>query len=139
MRDRSVRCVLPMLLAALLIGCQDGTGPGTTTLELPEPPDLTAAVFQSTHESGYFPGGYVSQYAIWIGTPGATTPNAGLVVGAATPVFVRSNGRLVHATAAAIRPGDLIQVWREASVSYGAVQAPPGQPCYLGRQVIIVR
>jgi hypothetical protein len=131
--------MLPLVLTALLIGCQDSAGPDTTTLELSGPPDLTVAVFQSTHESGFFPGGYVSQYAVWIGSPGATKADAGVVIGAATPVFVRSGGTLARTTAAAIVPGDVIQVWRDASVTYGAVQAPPGQPCYHGRQIVIVR
>ena len=138
MRARSTWSLLPLLLTALLTGCQQGTGPGTT-LELPEPPNLTAAVFQSTHESGNFPDGYVSQYAVWIGAPGAASPSAGLLVAAARRYMSGRNGTLAKATAAAIRPGDLIEVWRDASVSYGAVQAPPGQPCFIGRQVVIVR
>lgn len=138
MRNQSLRRMLPLLVTALLTGCQDGTGPDTT-LVLSGPPDLTAAVFQSTYESGPSPNGYISQYAVWIGSPGATSADAGLVVGAAIPVFVRSGGVLTRTTGAAIATGDIIQVWRDASVAYGAVQAPPGQPCYRGKQVVIVQ
>jgi hypothetical protein len=125
-------------VTALLAGCQDGTGP-STTLVLTQPPDLTAVVFQSTHESGPTPGGYVSQYAVWIGNSGATSGDAGVVVGAGIPVFVSSSGKLTRTTGEAIAAGDLIQVWRDASVAYGAVEAPPGTPCYIGTQIVILR
>jgi hypothetical protein len=138
MRDQCFRSMLPLLLTALLTGCQDGTGPDTA-LDLSEPPDLTAVVFQSTYESGPSPNGHISQYAVWIGAPGASNPNAGVVIGAATPLFVRSGATLTRTTAAAIASGDLIQLWRDASVAYGAVQAPPGRPCYRGEQIVIVR
>jgi hypothetical protein len=138
MRDRSLRRLFPLLLTTLIAGCQDETGPDTT-LVLSRPPELTAAVFQSTHESGPSPNGPISQYAVWIGSPGATNADAGVVVGAGTPVFVRSSGELTRTTGAAIAVGDLIEVWRDASVAYGAVQAPPGQPCYHGTQIVIAR
>lgn len=138
MRDQFFRSMLPLLLTALLTGCQDGTG-ADTALELSGPPDLTAVVFQSTYESGPSPNGYISQYAVWLGAPGATSPDAGIVIGAATPVFVRSGATLTRTTAAAIASGDIIQLWRDASVAYGAVQAPPGQPCYRGEQIVIAR
>ncbi len=139
MRDQSLPSVLPLLLTVLLAGCQDGTDPNTT-LVLTRPPDLTATVFQSTHESGPSPnGGQISQYAVWIGSGGATTADAGVVVGTVVPVFVRSSGKLTRTTGAAIAAGDIIQVWRDASVAYGAVQAPPGQPCYRAMQIVIVQ
>jgi hypothetical protein len=138
MRDQCLRSMLPLLLTALLTGCQDGAGPDTT-LVLSGPPNVTAAVFQSTHESGPSPNGYISQYAVWIGNPGATSADAGIVVGAATPVFVRFRGELTRTTGATIKAGDIIQVWREASPAYGAVQAPPGRPCYYGKQIVIVQ
>jgi hypothetical protein len=130
--------MLVLVLTLGTAGCQDGTGPGSA-LVLPGPANLTAVVFQSTHESGFTPAGYVSQYAIWIGSSGATSADAGLVVGAATPAFVSSNGKLTRTTAAAIAGGDVIQVWRDASVAYGAVEAPPGKPCYTSAQVVIMR
>ena len=138
MSNQFLRSMLPLLLSALLTGCQEGTAP-ETTLVLSAPPDLTVAVFQSTHESGPSPNGYISQYAVWIGNPGATSADAGVVVGAATPVFIRTHGALTRTTGAAIEPGDIIEVWRDSSVAYGAVQAPPGRPCYRGEQVLILR
>lgn len=127
-----------LLLTLATTGCQDGTGP-STTLVLSRPPDLTAVVFQSTHESGPTPGGYVSQYAVWIGSSGALNADAGLVVGSATPLFMSSHGKLTRTNAAAIAVGDVLQVWRDASVAYGAVEAPPGKPCYTSTQVVILR
>jgi len=129
---------IALFLTLVTTGCQDGTGP-STTLVLSRPADLTAVVFQSTHESGPTPGGYVSQYAVWIGSSGAINPDAGLVVGSETPLFVSSDGKLTRTSAAAIAVGDVIQVWRDASVAYGAVEAPPGKPCYTSTQVVILR
>jgi hypothetical protein len=83
MRNHLPPSLVALLLTALLAGCQDGTDP-STTLVLSRPPDLTAVVFQSTHESGPTPGGFVSQYAVWIGNFSATTADAGVVVGAVT-------------------------------------------------------
>lgn len=138
MRAPSARSMLAPLLMAWIAGCRDGTG-SNTELVLSGPADLTAVVFQSTHESGYAPGGYISQYAVWIGRPGATSPDAGVVVGTETPVFLSTAGELTRVTGADIAEGDMLQVWRDPSVAYGAVQAPPGRPCYLGLQVVIER
>jgi hypothetical protein len=138
MRGDWLQSTFVLLLTLVTAGCQDGIGPSTELVHS-GPPGLTAIVFQSTHESGPTPGGYVSQYAIWFGSSGAMSADAGLVVGAATPVFVSSNGKLTRTSAAAIAVGDVIQVWRDASVAYGAVEAPPGKPCYTGTQVVILR
>jgi hypothetical protein len=138
MRGHWLHSMFVLLLSLVTGGCQDGTDP-STVLVLSGPADLTAVVFQTTHESGPTPGGYVSQYAVWIGSSGAMSADAGLVVGAATPVFLSSNGKLTRASAAAITVGDVIQVWRDASVAYGAVEAPPGKPCYTSTQVVILR
>jgi hypothetical protein len=54
-------------------------------------------------------------------------------------VFVSSNGKLTRSSVAAIAVGDVIQVWRDASIAYGAVEAPPGKPCYTGTQVVLLR
>src|SRR5688500_18954005 len=136
-RVQTLRSVLLLAFAALL-GCQDTAGPDTT-LAVSGPPALTAAVFQSRHEEFISPVGPISQYAVWIGLPAGTRPDAGVLVGAKTPVFLRINGELSRATGAAIEAGDLIQLWRDGSVSYGAVQAPPGAPCYHATQVVIER
>ena len=135
---QSFRRALPLLLFTLLTGCQDSAAP-EVALVLPTPPDMVVIVFQSTHENFYSPVGYVSQYAVWIGSYGVPRPEAGVVVSASTPVFIRERGGLTRATGAAINPGDVLEVWRDASVAYGAVQAPPGAPCYRGLQVVISR
>ena len=103
------------------------------------PPDLRVTVFRSTHEEFISPVGPISQYAVWIGRPTGTRPDAGVLVAAKTPVFLRINGALARTTGAAITAGDFVQVWRDASVAYGAVQAPPGAPCYHATQVVIER
>lgn len=79
MLDQFLRSMLALLLSALFTGCQDGTGPNTA-LVLSRPPDLTVVVLKSTHESGPTPGGYISQYAVWIGGSGATSAETGVVV-----------------------------------------------------------
>ena len=136
-RIQALRGVL-LLAIATVLGCQENAGPDTT-LAVSGPPALTAAVFQSTHEEFVSPVGPISQYAVWIGPPAGTRPDAGVLVGAKTPVFLRINGGLARATGAAIKTGDLIQLWRDSSVAYGAVQAPPGAPCYQATQIVIER
>jgi hypothetical protein len=138
MRERSLHSLLALALMIQLAGCQDATAPDAE-LVLTGPPDLTAVVFQSTQESMNSPAGYISQYAVWIGSRGAASPDAGVVIGSPTPVFLRSRGKLTSVTAATIAVGDFIKVWRDASVAYGAVEAPPEMPCYTGTQVVIVR
>ena len=138
MRDKSLGSVFALLLMARLAGCQDATGPNAT-LVLSRPPDLTAVVFRSTHESGPTPAGVISQSALWIRTSGARSADAGVVIGDLIPVFVSSNGKLTRTSAAAIAVGETIQVWRDGSVAYGAVEAPPGKPCYTGTQIVIMR
>lgn len=137
MRVRASGSLLLLALTAVL-GCQDNAAPDTL-LAISGPPDLTAAVFRSTHEEFISPVGPISQYAVWIGLPAGSRPDAGVLVGKTTPVFLRINGGLSQTTGASIRAGDLIQVWRKASVAYGAVQAPPGAPCYQATQIVIER
>lgn len=138
MRERSLHGLLALVLMIQLTGCQDAAAPDAE-LVLTGPPDLTAVVFQSTHENMNSPAGYISQYAVWIGSRGAASPDAGVVIGSPTPVFLRSRGKLTSVTGATIAVGDSIEVWRDASVAYGAVEAPPGMPCYTGTQLVIVR
>ena len=138
MRNHFPPSLVALLLTAPLAGCQDGTSP-STTLVLSRPPDLTAVVFQSTHESGPTPGGFVSQYAVWIGNFSPTSADAGVVVGALTPVFASSSGKLTRTTGEAIAAGDIIQVSRNTSVAYGAEEAPPGAPCHEGTQIVIMQ
>jgi hypothetical protein len=136
MRVRALRNLLVLGLA--VAACQDNAGPDAS-LPLSGPADLTATVFRSTHEEFISPVGPISQYAVWIGLSSDTRPDAGVLVGARTPVFLRIGSTLSRASAASIRAGDRVHVWRDASVSYGAVQAPPGAPCYHATQVVIER
>lgn len=130
---------IPLLLAlAVVVGCQDTAGPDAT-LAISGPPDFTAAVFQTTHEEFISPVGPISQYAVWIGPSARTRPDAGVLLGPKTPVFIRRHGALSQTTGASLKVGDLIQVWRDASVAYGATQAPPGAPCYHATQIVIER
>ena len=138
MLERSLRNLLPFIFTVQLLGCQDAAAPDTE-LPVTGPPDLAVVVFQSTHESMFSPAGYISQYAVWIGSRGAGDAEAGVVIGSAIPVFVRIKGKLTRAGGASIAVGDSIEVWRDGSVGYGAVEAPPGKPCYTGTQVVIVR
>jgi hypothetical protein len=139
MRSGSSRLSLSSVLLLALAGCGDQTRPQGDPAVLPDPPNLTALVFQSTRRSGATPVGFITQYELWIGPPGSTTPEAGLVIGEKTPVFERMNETLIPTTAAAIAVGDLLDVWREPSAAYGSVQAPPGAPAYYALQVIVAR
>ena len=133
------RLSLGFALLLALAGCGDQTRPEGDPQILPDPPNLMARVFQSTRRSGPTPAGYISQYELWIGAPGSTAPEAGLVIGEKTPVFQRIDEELVLTTAATIAVGDLLAVWREPGAAYGSVQAPPGRPAYYASQVVVTR
>ena len=126
-----------VLIAA---ACSGATSP-TATLVLQTNPDLSGNVMKVEYESGNGPGfGPYAQWDIWVLIPPASSANAGVVLPVAAPVFLRSNGGLVTATASQIRVGDRLEVWRDpVHVSYGAVQGPPGAPTYEGTQIVIVR
>ena len=126
-----------VLIAA---ACSGSTSP-TATLVLQTDPDLSGNVMKVEYESGNGPGfGPYAQWDIWVLIPPASSANAGVVLPVAAPVFLRSNGGLVTATASQIRVGDRLEVWRDpVHVSYGAVQGPPGAPTYEGTQIVIVR
>ena len=136
MRDR-LRTMLSLLLTAGAAACQSATAPDTSLL-LSGAPDLVAVVSKTTYESGPTPGGYVSQYDIWVAVRPSTAADAGVVVGTSTPVFLSRHGVLARTTGASISIGDSIQVWHDASVAYGAVESPPGAPCYTGTQIVIL-
>src|SRR5262245_7532032 len=128
----------PVLLAALILACGGGTEPDPAT-PLTTPPDLTAVVFRSAYDDGQSPEGQLSQYDVWIGAPGAAAADAGVIVGRHTPVFLSTGDRLSQTTGASIRVGDTVDVWGDGSVAYGAVECPPGAPCYGSKQVVIRR
>jgi hypothetical protein len=140
MRVNRHRVVLSSLLSALVFGggaCTSATSP---PLLFATAPDLSGTVSKAEFEGGNGPAGPYSQYDIWLIVPPASSANAGVVVGTSTPVFVHGNSGLVAVSAAEIRVGDQIQVWRDPiHVAYGAVQGPPGAPTYEGTQIVIMR
>lgn len=112
------------------------------TAALPDAQDsstLLGRVVQSTNESGYTPEGYSSQYAVWIAIAPSPSANAGVVVNASAAVYLSRGGIVVSTIAGSIRTGDSVQVWRDNTVAYGAVEAPPGAPCYSATKVVILR
>lgn len=129
------------LLAATLIAlpaCGDGTGPGED-LVIRVAPNFAATVDRSALESAKGPNGPYSQYDIWVIVAPGVQANAGVVLPASAPVFVRHGGSLAVADGSMIRKGDRLEVWRESQVVSGAVQAPPGAPLYVATQVVIDR
>ena len=130
------------LVAAAVIAasaCGDGsTGPGES-LVIKTAPQFAATVDKSTLESGNGPNGPYSQYDLWVIVLPGIAANAGVVVPASVPVFLRHDGRLDASAASVIHKNDKIEVWREPQVVTGAVQAPPGAPLYVATQVVIGR
>src|SRR5262245_5213197 len=127
--------LLTVVALAAFAGCDSPTAPDE--LVVTGAPDLTAVVTHATYESGMTPAGYMSQYDLWISTSPARTSDAGVVVGSSTPVFIRINGQLHRASSASFKVGDAVQVWHDGTVGYGAVESPPGKPCYVSTQVVI--
>jgi hypothetical protein len=125
------------LLGAMLAGCSDSLPPAGGEDPRTDAPDLIVTVFRNTRESGDFPGGPHTQYALWVGGAGQKAPDAGVVIGENVPVYRRADGRLLPAGAGTIRVGDVVEVWRDPHVGFGAVQAPPGRPSYTAVQVVI--
>jgi hypothetical protein len=61
------------------------------------------------------------------------------VIPATLAVFARHNGQIFSSTANNIKVGDLLEVWHNRDVGYGAVQGPPGAPTYESTQIVIDR
>jgi hypothetical protein len=137
MRAGRHSCSRVFLFGALLAGCGDSLSPTGGEDPRTDPADLIVTVFRNTRESGNFPGGPHTQYALWVGGAGQQAPDAGVVIGEKTPVYQRAGGRLVPTGAATIRVGHVVEVWRDRHVGFGAVQAPPGRPSYTAVQVVI--
>lgn len=138
---------LIVLMALAGTGCSDSTGSDgggncalTTVAFSLTPADLSARVSTVTFDNEIGPWGPLNQYNLWLTIAPSIAPNAGLVVGKAVPVFVQVGSTPVMASSAcAIAVGDSLHVWHDATVVYGAVEAPPGAPAYYGTQVLIVR
>jgi hypothetical protein len=135
MRSTAIAASLPLICC---IAC--GSPTDITTLVLSTPPDFSGLVTQVTLEEGNSPGGFVSQFDVWVSISPSSVANAGVVVGKSTPVFIRvQSGSLTSVMPDAIRAEDSVEIWHDKTVAYGAAQAPPGAPTYLATQVVILR
>ena len=135
------RTVCAMATAVSICACSsDPTSPGPGP-DLPSSqPDLAGIAAQVNHESGYTPGGYASQYDVWLRVPPDSVPGTGVVIGKSAEVFIEgTGGALTAATAADIQVGDQIEIWKGAGSVYGSDQAPPGAPAYSAVEVVILR
>ena len=133
----AVRCCVWSVLL-LLAGCDgEQSRPPDDPEILTRPSDLTAVVYRTARRSGATPVGPITQYELLVGAPESSAPDAGLVLGEATPVFRRDGDDLIPVTPGAIAAGQLIEVWHNGSVIYGATVAPPGAPAYYALQVAI--
>jgi hypothetical protein len=120
------------------MACDGPTGPGVT-LVLSAAPDFVAVVTKNSYQSGLNPAGWsFSQYDLWVALPPSDTADAGVVISDSTPVFFKNRFGLARGSAASIRTGQTVSVWHDTHVVYGSVQAPPGSPCYVGTQVLVL-
>ena len=129
-----------LLLAAA--ACHDATSPTgpPATPALTTAADLSGRVTRVTYEGGDGPAGPYSQYDVWVAVRGSAVANAGVVVPAKGPVYVRGGGGITYAaTPGDLRAGDAVEVWHDRTAAYGAVQGPPGAPTYIATQVVITR
>ena len=67
----------------------------------------------------------------------SASANAGVVIPTNAPVFVRHNGQIFSSRVTNVKAGDLVEVWHDKTVGYGAAQAPPGAPVYAATQIVI--
>ena len=134
---QSKMCLVSCVIAASLAACGNPLGP-PATLVLSTPPDFTATVARINVESGLSPEGSYSQDDAWLVIPPSKTPNAGLVLGKTTPVFVRTHGRVSLSSAGDIKAGDRVEVWHDIQVAFGAAEGPTGAPTYFGIEQVII-
>lgn len=134
---RSTLWFLPSAWLVGLVACSSTLGP-PATLVLTTSPDLTATVAKVEFESANGPAGAYSQHNVWVVIPPSTAANAGLVVGRATPVFVRTRRGIFLSNPSRLEVGDKVEVWHDIQVAYGAVQGPPGAPTYRNLKQIVI-
>jgi len=123
-------------VAFMTVGCTETISP--VILPVQTPPDLSAHVLSIHYEQYVSPVGLISQYELWVAIAPSDTANAGVLVNAAQPVYVRRNGALAVKTAADIVAGDSILVWTVFPVPIGPAP-PPGAPSYDAQQLVVVR
>ncbi len=147
MRNSPRRLVMAGLAGLILAGCNQrtltGTGPdcsASLTLLRTSAPDFAARLESVFVESGNTPAGPHYQRNLWLTIAPATSANAGVIVGRATPVFLQSgSGAPEPVTACDLTAGDSLVIWHDESVAYGSVEGPPGAPSYFATQVLIIR
>jgi len=139
MRPRAALLSLLAALAILATACSDGPTGAETTLTITAPSNFVGTVTKVEHEAAYGPAGPYDQYDVWLIVPPGSSPNAGVVVPVRIPIFSRQGETVYTASGSDIHVGDQLEVWRDQTVGYGAVQAPPGAPVYVATQVVIVR
>jgi len=137
-----MQSTLRFLLSTCLIGliaCSGDSELGPpATLVLSTPPDFTATVTKVELESANGPAGPYSQHNMWLVIPPGTSPNAGLVVAQATPVFVRTSDGIFSSDAGRVRVGDRVEVWHDIQVANGAAEGPPGAPTYINLKQLVI-
>ena len=136
MQEYLDRHVARILLALSVAACTETTSP---TLLIQTAPDFGARVVSIHRQQFIAPIGPVDQYALWVAIAPSDTANAGVLVTAAQPLFVRAKGVLAVDSVADIAAGDSILVWHDRFVSGPSAQAPPGAPGYSATQIVIVR
>jgi len=133
-----------VLLAALTLvgtaGCERTTAPAVS-LVYSRAPNTSGVVTSSTYLSpGPTPGGFsAGSYDVWFAIPPDTVANAGVQVAISIPVFLSRHGVLRPASASSIAPADTLLIWTDGSSAIGSSQSPPGTPCYIATQIVIVR
>ena len=140
--------ILIGLLVATGVGCKRATDPADPA---PAPLVLTRVSDYQGHVTRVITwcGGFTTpvgwppndgcEYNVWYATPPNTAADAGVIVGDSVPVFIGAPGSYYASTPSAIGVGDMIQIWTDGATVWGAVNCPPGTPCYGANQIVIVR
>jgi hypothetical protein len=136
MRSKLAHRACACLSLIVLSACSSAVGPPASLL-LSTSPDFSARVSQIEFEGGNGPAGPYSQYDAWVVVAPSVSANAGVVIPTKVPVFARHNGQIFSSNAKNIKVGDMIEVWHDFTVGYGAVQGPPGAPTYGSTQIVI--
>jgi len=131
------QCLASVVLVLGLAACAQPAGP-RLTLPIQTAPDLGARVVSSRYQQWVSPVGVIAQYELWVAIAPSDTANAGVLVTAGHPVFVRSGTVLTTEAASQVAAGDSILVWKEVPVPMGS-SPPPGAPGYAAEQLVVVR
>ena len=94
MSEHFDRRIARIALALSVAACTETTSP---TLPIQTAPDFGARVVSIHRQQFIAPIGPVDQYALWVAIAPSDTANAGVLVAAAQPLFVRAKGVLPFA------------------------------------------